>query len=127
MPKTSQKSKILVVDDIPQNVRLLEISLKAEGYSVISAYSGQEALDKVRTENPDLVLLDIMMPEMDGYETIRRIRQKKEYWNLPIIALTAKVMEMDRNKCIEAGANDYLPKPVDVDRLISLIRIWLYE
>jgi CheY-like chemotaxis protein len=71
--------------------------------------------------------MDIMMPEMDGYEAIGKIRQQKEFKNVPIIALTAKAMKGDRQKCIDAGANDYLSKPVDVDKLLSLLRVWLYK
>jgi CheY-like chemotaxis protein len=73
----------------------------------------------------DFVLMDIMMPEMDGYECMQRIRQRREFRDLPILALTAKAMKEDRQKCIEAGANDYISKPVDVERLMSLMRIWV--
>jgi len=72
------------------------------------------------------VLMDIMMPVMDGYEAMRKIREQEKYWKLPILALTAKAMKDDRKKCIEAGANDYLAKPVDLDKVMSMLRVWLY-
>jgi CheY-like chemotaxis protein len=94
---------------------------------VLVAKNGNETLECL-DKNPDiaLVLMDIMMPEMDGYETTREIRKKKKFKNLPVIALTAKAMKGDRAKCVEAGANDYLAKPVDTDKLLSMLRVWLY-
>ncbi|EDN67570.1 Response regulator receiver [Beggiatoa sp. PS] len=95
---------------------------------IVSAKNGYEALDGLKTnEDVAIVLMDIMMPEMDGYEAIRQIRTQPRYRKLPIIALTAKAMKGDKAKCIEAGANDYLSKPVDTDKLISLMRVWLYR
>ena len=90
--------------------------------------NGREGIERLE-ENPDidLVLMDIMMPEMDGYEATRKIRKKEKYKDLPIIALTAKAMKEDREKCIAAGANDYLAKPVDTEKLLSLLRVWLYN
>jgi CheY-like chemotaxis protein len=95
---------------------------------VIPAIDGKEALEMLQA-NPgvNIILMDMMMPEMDGYESIRKIRQMPAYRNLPIIAVTAKAMTGDREKCISAGASDYISKPVDIDQLISLLRIWLYE
>jgi CheY-like chemotaxis protein len=94
----------------------------------VSAGSGGEAIDLV-TDKSDisLVLMDIMMPEMDGYETMRRIRQDPRFRSLPIIALTAKAMKGDREKCLEAGASDYIAKPINTDQLLSLLRIWLHR
>jgi len=95
---------------------------------VIVAKNGKESL-RLLDENPDisLVLMDIMMPEMDGYEAMRKIREQPRFRKLPMIALTAKAMKGDKAKCIEAGANDYLAKPVDTDKLVSLMRVWLYR
>jgi CheY-like chemotaxis protein len=95
---------------------------------VFAATDGKEAL-KILNENPsiDVVLMDMMMPQMDGYETIREIRSVNSYKNLPVLAVTAKAMMGDREKCIAVGASDYISKPVDVDQLISLLRVWLYH
>ena len=95
---------------------------------VLAAIDGKEAL-KLLQENPkvDVVLMDMMMPELDGYETTTAIRQDIKYRNLPILAVTAKAMMGDREKCIAAGASDYISKPVDMDQLVSLLRVWLYE
>ena len=117
--------KILVVDDTPVNVKLLADLLGAKGYAVLTAGSGKEALQKIDAERPDLVLLDVMMPEMDGYETARSIRAMTRFEHLPIISLTAKAMRGDREKCIAAGASDYITKPVDMDQLLSQMRVWL--
>jgi tubulin-specific chaperone A len=120
--------KILIVDDDRRNVFAISSVLEGRGLRVIAAANGRESLEALE-EAPDidLVLMDIMMPEMDGYEAIRAIRRDKRFGRLPIIALTAKAMLGDRVKCIEAGANDYLAKPVDPDKLLSLMRVWLYQ
>jgi CheY-like chemotaxis protein len=101
--------------------------LSENGITVRIAPNGQKALDLLEEEAVDLVLMDIMMPVMDGYEATRRIREKPKFKNLPILALTAKAMRGDQEKCLAAGANDYLPKPIDVDRLFSMLRVWLYS
>lgn len=119
---------ILVVDDDMRNVFALSSVLEEQGLKVVVGKNGLEGLQQLR-KNKDisLVLMDIMMPEMDGYEATREIRKNKKYEKLPIIALTAKAMKEDRAKCIAAGANDYLAKPVNTDKLISLLRVWLYS
>jgi HAMP domain-containing protein/CheY-like chemotaxis protein/signal transduction histidine kinase len=118
--------KVLIVDDDSRNIYALAAALEGHRMHVVSAESGREGIDKLLSDSDiDLVLMDIMMPEMDGYETIRRIRQNPKYKSLPIIALTAKAMKGDRESCIAAGASEYISKPVDIDQLISLLRAWL--
>ncbi len=117
---------ILVVDDDLRNVFALTSILENKGMKVEVARNGYEAIEKLNGEEIDLVLMDIMMPEMDGYTAMRKIRKDSRFEKLPIIALTAKAMKEDRDKCINAGANDYMSKPVDVDKLLSLMRVWLY-
>lgn len=126
LEKALKDKTILITDDDMRNIFALSSALQAYDIKIIIANNGIEALTKIE-ENPqiDLVLMDIMMPEMDGYEAMRRIRNQKQWANLPIIALTAKAMKNDREKCIEAGANDYISKPVDVDKLLSMLRVWL--
>lgn len=120
-------ARILVVDDVAANVKLLEARLTAEYYDVVTARSGPEAIDICEEGKIDVVLLDIMMPGMDGFEVARRIRAQPRFKDLPVIALTAKAMKGDRDKCLEAGASDYLAKPVDFPRLLELLRQWLPE
>jgi CheY-like chemotaxis protein len=120
--------KVLVVDDDIRNIFALNSLLERHNMSVITATNGQEAINLVEsTEDLSLVLMDVMMPEMDGYETMRRIRSKQQFRMLPIIALTAKAMKGDREKCLEAGASDYVAKPVNTDQLLSLVRMWLHR
>ncbi|MCK5720819.1 MAG: response regulator, partial [Thiomargarita sp.] len=123
-----KNKKILIADDDVRNAFALTTVLENYDMSVIIAENGNECLEKLE-QNSDInmVLMDIMMPEMDGYEAIQAIRQQPKYKKLPIIALTAKAMKDDKAKCIEAGANDYLAKPVDADKLLSLMRVWLYR
>jgi hypothetical protein len=94
---------------------------------MLNAESGADGIDQLKS-NPDIdvMLMDVMMTEMDGYEAMRRIRSMDEYHNLPMIALTAKAMKGDREKCMEAGASDYITKPIDAQQLVSLLRVWLY-
>jgi CheY-like chemotaxis protein len=120
--------KVLVVDDDIRNIFALNSLLERHNMHVISASNGQDAIRLIEsTEDLSLVLMDIMMPEMDGYETMRRIRTNPAFCQLPIIALTAKTMKGDREKCLEAGASDYVAKPVNTDQLLSLVRMWLHR
>lgn len=120
--------KILLVDDDIRNVFALSSVLEEYHMEVKFAENGREALEMlVEQEDFDLVLMDMMMPEMDGYEAMRRIREMPQYQKLPIIALTAKAMKEDRAKCIEAGASDYMKKPIATGQLLSLMRVWLYS
>jgi HAMP domain-containing protein/CheY-like chemotaxis protein/signal transduction histidine kinase len=118
----------LVVDDDVRNIFALTTFLERSEMKVIYAESGREGIARLQ-ENPEVnvVLMDVMMPEMDGYETMRAIREMPRFRSLPIIAVTAKAMKGDREKCIEAGASDYIAKPVDMDQLLSLLRVWLYR
>jgi CheY-like chemotaxis protein/HAMP domain-containing protein len=120
--------KMLIVDDDIRNIFALTSILERHNIQVFSAENGRDALDLLR-RNPDihLVLMDIMMPEMDGYETMQEIRRMPRFVSLPIIALTAKAMKGDREKCIEAGASDYMAKPVDVDQLVTLLKQWIHQ
>ena len=118
--------KILLVDDDMRNVFALSKVLLERGMEILKAENGKEALEMLQKHTDiDLVLMDIMMPEMDGYEAMRNIRLQKKLKNLPVIALTAKAMKDDKQKCINAGANDYITKPIDLEQLLSLMRVWL--
>ncbi|MFJ5382035.1 response regulator [Cupriavidus sp. CER94] len=119
--------KLLLVEDDARNIFALSKVIEPLGATVEIARSGREALDLLnRMDGIDLVLMDIMMPEMDGITAMRHIRQMPQYARLPIIALTAKAMQSDREACLQAGANDYIAKPIDVDKLLSLCRVWLH-
>jgi HAMP domain-containing protein/CheY-like chemotaxis protein len=120
--------KVLVVDDDARNIFALTTVLENQDMEVVSATNGRQAIDIIQS-TPDLsvVLMDIMMPEMDGYETMREIRKDARFRTLPILALTAKAMKGDREKCLQAGASDYIAKPVNTDQLLSLLRVWLYR
>jgi len=117
---------ILITDDDTRNIYALRSALEEFEMKVLTAESGADAIGLLRGHAEiDVVLMDIMMPEMDGYETIRRIRARDEWKTLPIIALTAKAMKGDREQCLAAGASEYISKPVDIDQLVALIRVWL--
>jgi HAMP domain-containing protein/CheY-like chemotaxis protein len=120
--------RVLVVDDDARNIFALTTVLENHGMNVISATNGRLAIDMLkRHEDVSAVLMDIMMPEMDGYQTMREIRREPAFRTLPILALTAKAMKGDREKCLEAGASDYIAKPVNTEQLLSLLRVWLYR
>lgn len=124
--KLFEGRRLLLVDDDVRNIFALSSALEQKGAAVEVARNGHEALAKLREHDDiDLVLMDVMMPEMDGYEATRQIRLEDRWKNLPIIAVTAKAMKDDQERCREVGANDYLAKPIDLDRLFSLIRVWM--
>jgi len=119
---------VLLVDDDARNIFALSSALERRGMKVLTATTGREAISLLEeTPNVSIVLMDIMMPEMDGYETIGVIRRQPSFRRLPIIALTAKAMKGDREKCLEAGASDYLAKPVNTEQLLSALRMWLHR
>ncbi|HEX7192218.1 MAG TPA: response regulator, partial [Thermoanaerobaculia bacterium] len=119
----------LVVDDDMRNIYALTSLLERHKMKVLYAESGSEGIDQLQRHATDIdvVLMDVMMPEMDGYEAMRLVRGMDEFKNLPMIALTAKAMKGDREKCMEAGASDYITKPIDAQQLVSLLRVWLYR
>ena len=118
----------LLVDDDARNIFALSSVLERRGMQVLTATTGREAIAILEsTADIAIVLMDIMMPEMDGYQTMQAIRQKPEFRRLPIVALTAKAMKGDREKCLEAGASDYLAKPVNTEQLLSALRMWLHR
>jgi len=120
--------KILVVDDDARNIFALTSLLENHDMEVISTTNGRSAIEIIeRTPDLSIVLMDIMMPDMDGYETIGKIRQNVAFSTLPILALTAKAMKGDREKCLNAGASDYIAKPVNTDQLLALMRVWLFR
>jgi HAMP domain-containing protein/signal transduction histidine kinase/CheY-like chemotaxis protein len=123
-----RERKVLVVDDDARNIFALTSVLENHDVVVLSATNGRQAIETIdRTDDLSMVLMDIMMPEMDGYETMREIRKDPRFRTLPILALTAKAMKGDREKCLDAGASDYIAKPVNTDQLLSLMRVWLFR
>jgi CheY-like chemotaxis protein len=120
--------KVLLVDDDARNIFALSSVLERHGMHVLTATTGREAIELIAANSDiSIVLMDIMMPEMDGYETIQHIRARGAFRRLPIVALTAKAMKGDREKCLEAGASDYLAKPVNTEQLLTMLRMWLHR
>jgi CheY-like chemotaxis protein len=123
-----QNRTVLLVDDDMRNTFALSKLLKKHGMNVVIADNGEMALEKLRSEKAiELVIMDIMMPVMDGYQAMREIRSHKAWQDMPVIALTARAMPEEQERCMEAGANDYLVKPVDIERLLTLLRVWLFR
>ena len=118
---------ILVVDDNPQNLKLARVLLLTEGYDVHTAADAEEAMRLLETFTPHLILMDLQLPGMDGLELTRRLKSDPARQRIVIIALTAYAMKGDREKCIEAGAWDYLSKPVDTDQMLAVLRAWLHR
>jgi CheY-like chemotaxis protein/signal transduction histidine kinase len=118
---------VLIVDDDMRNVFALTSLLEDMGLRILIGKNGRDGIDKLKSNSVDLILMDIMMPEMNGYEAMEEIRRDQKFRKLPIIALTAKAMPGDREKCIRAGASDYLTKPIDSEKLLSMLRVWLYQ
>jgi CheY-like chemotaxis protein len=126
MPHEALRShKVLVVDDDPRNAFVLTDVLEMHGMTVVQATDGRKAIAELGSGDIDLVLMDVMMPQMDGYETTRAIRQMREYSRLPVITVTARAMQGDREKSIDAGATDYITKPIDIEELLNCMERWL--
>jgi len=119
--------RLMLVEDNEVNQLVTRGMLSKLGYQVKTVSNGETALALLDQENFDLILMDCMMPEMDGYEAMSLIREQSRFQKLPILALTAKAMKDDRAKCIQAGANDYCSKPIDMAKLTSLLRVWLHK
>jgi two-component system, cell cycle response regulator DivK len=122
MKVNKMDKKILIVDDDSRNIFALRLTLKAKGFNVETALSAREAIGKLENdENIGIVLMDMMMPDVDGYQAVGLIRNNEKLSHIPVIAVTAQAMEEDRQKCIDAGATDYIKKPIDVDQLLKVI------
>jgi CheY-like chemotaxis protein len=119
--KQLMNKKILIVDDDPRNIFALKLTLKSRGYQIVSCTMAQEAIQILKENTVDIILMDMMMPEMDGYEAVKIIRNTPVMSQIPVIAVTAQAMPEDRQKCLDAGAQDYVSKPIDVDQLITAI------
>ena len=121
------RKRILFIEDEKDLVRLVKVKLEESGYEVLAAHDGQEGLEKARTEKPDLIILDIMLPKMNGYEVCQLLKFDEKHWKIPIIMLTAKVEDRDKALGKETGANEYLTKPFDINNLLSVIGKCLKE
>lgn len=119
------KKRILVVDDEVDLVETVRFSLELEGYDVLVAYNGEEALNQARKENPDLILLDLMLPKLDGYKVCRLLKFDERYKHIPILMLTAKTQEKDKATGMETGANEYITKPFEMDELMKKVKNYL--
>ncbi|WP_166334157.1 response regulator [Sphingobacterium chungjuense] len=118
----NNKNKILIIDDDPRNIYALELTLRVKGYKSVSSASATEGIDLLHnSDDIAVVLMDMMMPDLDGYQAIRMIRSTRGFESLPIIAVTAQAMVGDREKCLAAGADDYISKPVDLDKLLLIL------
>jgi DNA-binding response OmpR family regulator len=120
-----EKKKILLVDDEVDLVKTIQFSLELEGYKVLVSYNGEDALNQARKENPDLILLDIMLPKLDGYKVCRLIKFDEQYKHIPILMMTAKTQEKDKLMGKETGANEYITKPFDIDELMKKVKAYL--
>jgi DNA-binding response OmpR family regulator len=119
------KKRILVVDDEVDLVETVRFSLELEGYDVLVAYNGEEALNQARKENPDLILLDLMLPKLDGYKVCRLLKFDERYKHIPVLMLTAKIQEKDKATGMETGANEYITKPFEMDELMKKVKGYL--
>ncbi|MBS3917458.1 MAG: response regulator [Deltaproteobacteria bacterium] len=119
------KKRIMVVDDEVDLVETVRFSFELEGYDVLVAYNGEEALNQARKENPDLILLDLMLPKLDGYKVCRLLKFDERYKHIPILMLTAKIQEKDKVTGMETGANEYITKPFDMDELMKKVKNYL--
>src|SRR3972149_409714 len=117
--------KILVVDDEVDLVRTIRFALETEGYHVLVSHNGEDALNLARKENPDLMLLDIMLPKLDGYKVCRLLKFDERYKHIPILMLTAKTQEKDKATGLQTGANEYITKPFDIDELMKKVKVYL--
>jgi CheY-like chemotaxis protein len=125
--RTAMKERILIVEDDPRNMRLLEMTLKARGYTLLEATDGGEALDMAIRERPDLVIMDIQLPKMNGLAVTKELRKTPGFEDTPIIAITAYAMKGDRERAVDAGCNAYLPKPINTRELPEIIAAMLLQ
>jgi CheY-like chemotaxis protein len=125
--RTAMKERILIIEDDPRNMRLLEMTLKAKGYTLLEATDGGEALDMAIRERPDLIIMDIQLPKINGLAVTKKLRKTPGFEDTPIIAITAYAMKGDRERAVEAGCNAYLPKPINIRELPEVIAAMLLQ